>query len=130
VVHFDVLDDVLVGGEVAIGRGAVAVGKVTDARGKKMMGRGGHVQFDARFVTAADGSQLGVSGVRRVKGANSAKTVTTGIVVSAVLFLPAALLFHSLYDRRRVRCGQGPTSDPGVRTMARQTTRLALRLVS
>jgi hypothetical protein len=89
-----VLDDVLVGGEAAIVRGAVAVGKATDARGKKMMGRGGHVQFDARFVTAADGSQLGVSGVRRVKGANSSGIVTTGIVVSAVLFFPAApLLF-------------------------------------
>lgn len=92
-VKLEVLDDVQVGGSTVIRRGAMAVGEVTVAEGKKRMGRAGKVAFALDYLVAADGSKIAASGTRKQKGSNAAGTIATGVVVSAIVFAPAAPLF-------------------------------------
>lgn len=84
-VRFAVAADVMVNGSAVIRREAKASGEVTDAQAKRRMGRGGHVEFVVRYVTAADASRVDVSGDQRAKGGNGAGKMA----VSAALFMPA-----------------------------------------
>jgi len=92
-VSLEVLDDVQFGNATAIRRGAQAHGVITVAHGKGRMGRAGAVALRVDYVAAADGSRVIVSAERHQKGSNSAGTISTGIVVSAVLFAPVAPLW-------------------------------------
>jgi hypothetical protein len=92
-VSMEVLDDVQFGNATAIRRGAQAHGIITEAHGKGRMGRAGAVALRVDYVAAADGTRLLVSAERKQKGSNSAGTITTGIVVSSVLFVPIAPLW-------------------------------------
>jgi hypothetical protein len=92
-VRMEILDDVQVGGSTVIRRGSLAIGEVTVAEEKKRMGRAGKVAFALDYLVAADGSKIAASATRKQKGSNSAGTITTGIVVSAVVFAPVAPLF-------------------------------------
>jgi hypothetical protein len=92
-VTLEVLDDVQIGTVGAIHRGAQAHGVITEAHSKRRMGRAGAVALRVDYVQAVDGSRIPVSAERKSKGSNSAGTITTGIVVSSVLFVPVAPLW-------------------------------------
>jgi hypothetical protein len=92
-VTLEVLDDVQIGTVGAIRRGAQAHGVITEAHSKRRMGRAGAVALRVDYVQAVDGSRIPVSAERKSKGSNSAGTITTGIVVSSVLFVPVAPLW-------------------------------------
>jgi len=92
-ITLEVLDDVQVGTVGAIRHGAQAHGVITLAHEKRRMGRAGAVAISIDYVLAADGSRVPVSAERKSKGSNSAGVITTGIVVSAIVFAPVAPLF-------------------------------------
>jgi len=98
-VSLEVLDDVQFGTALAIRRGAQAHGVVTQAQGKRRMGRAGTVAIYVDYVSAADGSRIMVSADRKSKGSNSAGTIGTGIVVSAIVFAPAAPFFLLVHGK-------------------------------
>ena len=59
------------------------------------MRRAGHIELAFRYVSAADQSQIPVSGKRRVKGSNSAGLIGIGIAATAPTPLaPLFLLAH------------------------------------
>ena len=61
-VYFRVADDVLAEGAVAIRKGALVVGKMTNVDARRMMGVSGTLGLDVRFVPAVDGQQIRVLG--------------------------------------------------------------------
>lgn len=89
----EVLDEVNIGDATAVKRGASASGEVTVAEEKKRMGRAGKIAFSLNYISAADDSHIAASAKRKQKGSTAAGTITTGIVVSAIVFAPAAPLF-------------------------------------
>jgi hypothetical protein len=94
-VTLEVLDDVQVGGVVAIRHGAPARGEVLKAHGKRTMGRAGMVEIGVRFVEAADGSHVAVSADEKKKGDNGGLKMGVGAVILAgTPLLPVVLLFH------------------------------------
>jgi len=89
-ISFQVLDEVKVDGEVVIAEGAPAWGTITEAEGKKSLGRGGKLSIQIDYVKAVDGSKvpLRASSVNQGKGRGA--TVGAATAATAVVFWPAA----------------------------------------
>lgn len=94
-VDFEVLEDVVVNGIVAIPKGSVAIGSVTEAQSKRRRGRAGKLEIVLDHVRLADASKVPIRGVKDVKGGSHVAGVTAGIIATGVLFfpLPVAPLF-------------------------------------
>lgn len=89
-ISFQVLDEVKVDGAVAIAEGAPAWGTITEAEGKKSLGRGGKLSIQIDYVKAVDGTKvpLRASSVNQGKGRGA--TVGVATAATAVVFWPAA----------------------------------------
>jgi hypothetical protein len=92
-VEFEVLEEVTVGDQIVIPKGAVAWGTVTDVETKKRMGRAGKLDVNIDAVRLADGQKAALRGVKDVKGGGHVGAVTTGVVLTSLVFWPAAPLF-------------------------------------
>jgi len=90
-VEFAVAEAVSVNGVVVIKDGARATGTVTQAVGKRRMGRAGKLDFSIDRVTAADNQWVPLRYTVRKKSGDS-HSVRTGIITAgvAVAFWPAA----------------------------------------
>ncbi len=86
-VHFEVLEDVKVGGVIAIPKGATAVGHVVEAEPRKRMGRAGKLNFTVDHVKAPDGSNVRLRASSTRKGEDKTGTVIVGAVILSPLFL-------------------------------------------
>jgi hypothetical protein len=86
-VHFEVMEDVKVGGTVAIPKGSTAVGHVVDAEPRKRMGRAGKLNFTVDHVKAPDDSNLRLRASSTRKGEDKTGTVIVGTVLLSPLFL-------------------------------------------
>lgn len=89
-VSFIVVHPVLVDGAIVIERGAAATARVVKAEGGKSWGRGGQLAWNIQNVTAIDGQKIPLQFSDAAKGNGAAGSVTTGIVVTGLLFWPAA----------------------------------------
>jgi hypothetical protein len=87
---FEVLEDVKVGGQVVISRGAIAMGTVTEAKPKGMFGKAGKLDVAIDSVRLADGKSASLSASQSVKGKGHGAAVTTGVIVTALVLWPAA----------------------------------------
>src|ERR1700730_5960358 len=67
-VTMDVLEDLQIDNLVAIPRGSIVMGHVTDAKGARLMGRGGKLDISFDTVTAGDGTKVPISGEDASKG--------------------------------------------------------------
>ena len=94
-IDFEVLEDVVVNGIVAIPKGSVAIGAVTEAQSKRRRGRAGNLEIVLDYVRLADASKVPIRGVKDAKGGSHVAGVTAGIIATGVLFfpLPVAPLF-------------------------------------
>ncbi|MGH9780720.1 MAG: hypothetical protein ACRD33_02770 [Candidatus Acidiferrales bacterium] len=92
-ISFEVVEDVALDGHVVIPKGAVAMGTVLKAHRKARMGRAGKLAIALEYVTAAGGEKIPLRGAKVAKGDNSAASITAGVVVTSLVFLPAAPLF-------------------------------------
>lgn len=86
-VHFEVLEDVKVGGITAIPKGSTAVGHVVEAEPRKRMGRAGKLNFTVDHVKAPDDSNLRLRASSTRKGEDKTGTVIVGTVLLSPLFL-------------------------------------------
>ena len=92
-VSFQVLDEIKIDDATVIAEGAPAWGTVTEAEGKKTMGRGGKLAIQIDYVKAVDGSKvpLRANSVAQGKGRGAAVGVAT--TASVLFFWPAAPFF-------------------------------------
>jgi hypothetical protein len=122
-VDFEVLDEVRVGGALAIASGAIAVATVTDSEAKRSMGRAGRLDVTLDYVRSVSGEKIRLRGVQDTKGGGHTGAMTGVMVATAVVFWPAAPLFLFMKGKD-VRIPQGHevtvyvNGDQQVRAMA------------
>lgn len=89
-VSFAVVHPVKVNGMTVIAAGARATARVTKAKKGGSWGRAGTLAWEMRDVVAVDGSKVPLEFTKRTKGDSKGGTVATGVIVTGVLFWPAA----------------------------------------
>jgi hypothetical protein len=92
-VDFEVLDDVKVGDQVIVARGATAMATVTEAKSKRSMGRGGKLDVNIDYVRTLSGEKIPLRGVKESKGGGHVGAMTGAMVATSIVFFPAAPLF-------------------------------------
>jgi len=89
-VSFNVVHPVMINGATVIARGARATARVTKAKKGGSWGRAGTLAWMMQDVIAVDGSKIPLEFSKSTRGDSKGGTVTTGIIVTGVLFWPAA----------------------------------------
>jgi hypothetical protein len=92
-VTMDVLEDLQIDNMVAIPKGSIIMGHVVDAKGARLMGRGGKLDISFETVTAGDGTKIPISGEDAAKGKGGyggGSFVAVG--AAGIIFPPAAAL--------------------------------------
>ncbi|HEV8431325.1 MAG TPA: hypothetical protein VGQ41_25720 [Pyrinomonadaceae bacterium] len=89
-VSFTVVHPVIINGATVIARGARATARVTKAKKGGSWGRAGTLAWMMQDVTAVDGSKVPLEFSKSTRGDSKGGTVATGIIVTGVLFWPAA----------------------------------------
>ncbi len=90
---FNVVQPVKINGVTVIARGARATARVTKAKKGGSWGRAGTLTWIMQDVVAVDGSKVPLQFSKRTKGDSKGGTVATGMVVTGLIFLPAAPLW-------------------------------------
>lgn len=98
-IDFEVVDDVVVSDLVIIPSGTVALGTITGAEKKKWMARGGKLEIDVDFVRLRDGEKVLLRGGKGTVGAGHTGVMAGAMVVSAIVFWPAAPAFLLISGR-------------------------------
>ena len=89
-VSFTVVHPVIINGATVIARGARATARVTKAKKGGSWGRAGTLAWMMQDVIAVDGSKVPLEFSKSTRGDSKGGTVATGIIVTGVLFWPAA----------------------------------------
>lgn len=92
-VDFEVLEDVKIGETVIIPRGGVALATVTMAKPRGRLGKGGKLDINIDSVRLVSGEKIALRAVKANKGDSKTGSMTAGLVVTGILFFPAAPLF-------------------------------------
>ena len=92
-VYFEVLEDLKVGETTVIPRSALAVGTISQAEKKKTRGRGGKLEIKIEYVRLANEEKVPLRGAKENQGEGKPGLITTGVIVSSLLFFPAAPAF-------------------------------------
>lgn len=87
---FTVVHPVKINGVTVIDAGARATGRVSKAKKGGSWGRAGTLAWQMKDVTAVDGSRIPLEFAKRTKGDSKGGTVATAVIVTGVLFWPAA----------------------------------------
>jgi hypothetical protein len=93
IINFTVVNDVVVGGVKVIEKGAPAKARIAVAKKSGRWGRSGKLGWAMQDVLAADGSRIALRMEKKLAGDSKGGTVTTGVVVTALVFWPAAPLW-------------------------------------
>lgn len=89
-VSFTVVHPVKINGVTVINAGARATARVTKAKKGGSWGRAGTLAWEMKDVVAVDGSKIPLEFAKRTKGDSKGGTVATAVIVTGVLFWPAA----------------------------------------
>ena len=89
-VSFTVVHPVKINGVTVISAGARATARVTKAKKGGSWGRAGTLAWEMKDVVAVDGSKIPLEFAKRTKGDSKGGTVATAVIVTGVLFWPAA----------------------------------------
>jgi hypothetical protein len=89
-ISFRVVRPVKVGDHVVIKAGASATARVTKAKKGGSWGRAGSLVWEMSDITALDSSRVPARFTKATKGDSKGGTVTTAVVVTSLLFWPAA----------------------------------------
>ncbi|MCU1330417.1 MAG: hypothetical protein JWN34_5787 [Bryobacterales bacterium] len=92
-IEFEVLDEVKVNDVIVIPRGSPAMATVTEARSKKNMGRGGHLDVNIDYVRSPSGEKIPLRGIQNAKAGGHVGAMTGAMVATSIVFFPAAPLF-------------------------------------
>lgn len=96
---FEVLEDVMVRGNLVVPKGGIAWGTVTEAQPKRRMGRGGKLDVNIDSVRLVDGEKVPLRAVKDVKGGGHTGAMTGAMVGTAIVFFPAAPLFLFMHGK-------------------------------
>jgi hypothetical protein len=87
-INFKVAEDLKVGDTVVISKGASAVGSITEAKKKGMLGRGGKLNMQMEYVKAADNQNVRIRAtVSREGDDKTGKAVAVFILAGPFVFL-------------------------------------------
>jgi len=89
-VSFTVVHPILINGITVIARGARATARVTKAKKGGSWGRAGTLAWMMQDVAAVDGTKIPLEFAKSMKGDSKGGTVATGVIVTGILFWPAA----------------------------------------
>ncbi|GEM_PF-3250938 len=92
-IPFEVLEDIKVGEITVVPKGTTAVGSVTQVQPKRRMGRSGKLDVALEYVLAVSGEKILLTAQKGGSGGSNVGKVTTGVVVTSLVFFPAAPLF-------------------------------------
>jgi len=92
-ISFNVVHPVKIDNNIVIARGARATARVTKAKKGGSWGRAGQLAWALQDVVAVDGSRVPLQFAKSSKGDSKGGTVATGMVVTGLIFLPAAPLW-------------------------------------
>jgi len=92
-VSFRVVQPIQVNGVTLIERGASATARVVKAEGGKSWGRGGNLTWAIQHVTTVDNQKVPLNYTTGSKGNGAPGTMTTGIILTSLVFWPAAPLW-------------------------------------
>ncbi len=98
-VEFEVLEEIKVAGILVIPKGGVAWGTVTEAQPKRRMARGGKLEIVMDTVRLVDGEKAALRATKQAKGGGHTGAMTAGIVVTGLLFWPAAPFFLFMHGK-------------------------------
>ncbi len=98
-VAFEVVEEVKVMGVPVILKGAQALGTVTTAQSRKSLGRGGKLDVNIESVRLGDGEKADLRASEGGKGGGHVGAMTTGIVVTTIVFFPVAPLFLFVHGK-------------------------------
>ncbi|HEX8285457.1 MAG TPA: hypothetical protein VF588_19035 [Pyrinomonadaceae bacterium] len=93
IINFTVVNAVVVGGVTVIERGAPAKARVAVAKKSGRWGRSGKLGWAMQDVLAADGTRIALRMEKKLAGDSKGGTVATGIIVTSLVFWPAAPLW-------------------------------------
>lgn len=93
IINFTVVNAVVVGGVTIVERGAPAKARVAVAKKSGRWGRSGKLGWAMQDVLAADGTRIALRMEKKLAGDSKGGTVATGIIVTSLVFWPAAPLW-------------------------------------
>lgn len=98
-VDFEVLEEVKVGDLLAVPKGSIAWGTVTQAQAKRRMGKAGKLDINIDSVRLADGEKAALRGVKAVQGGGHTGAMTGAIVATSLVAWPAAPFFLFMHGK-------------------------------
>jgi hypothetical protein len=90
---FVVVKDVTVGGFTIIQAGTIASGSVVAVKGKRFLGIGGKVVIKLDSVELITGDEVALRARKVIKGSSRTKLIAVEMIVSGLVYLPAAPIF-------------------------------------
>jgi hypothetical protein len=98
-VDFETLDDITVNGTLVIQKGGLAFATVTEAQAKRRMARGGKLDINIDYVKLVSGDKAALRAVKDVKGGGHTGGMVGGMVVTSLVFFPAAPFFLFMHGK-------------------------------
>jgi len=98
-VEFEVVEDIKVHDVVVIPKGGKALGEVTVAQPKRRMGRGGKLDVKIENVRLVTGDKVALRASRNTNGGGHQGAMAGAMVVTSVVFFPAAPLFLLMHGK-------------------------------
>ena len=93
VLNFVVVKDVSFDHFTVIQAGTVARGFVTGVKGRRLLGMGGHISLKLDSVALVNGDRVKLRASKQVKGGSRTRLMVGAMVVTGLIFLPAAPVF-------------------------------------
>ncbi len=93
IINFLVVNAIVVNGVTIIEKGAPAKARVAVAKKSGHWGKSGKLGWAMQDVLAADGTRLPLRMEKKMAGDSKGGTVTTGVIVTSLVFWPAAPLW-------------------------------------
>ncbi|GAC1515788.1 MAG: hypothetical protein NVS1B11_34240 [Terriglobales bacterium] len=92
-VDFKVIEDVKVDDIAIIPIGSIALGTVTESKGKHHLGRGGKLCIGIDFVWLPNGTKVPLHATKQARGAGHTELMTGAMIGTGLILLPAAPVF-------------------------------------
>lgn len=93
IINFIVVNDIVVNGVKVIEKGAPAKARVAVAKKSGHWGKSGKLGWAMQDVMAADGTRIPLRMEKKLAGDGKGGTVATGVIVTSLVFWPAAPLW-------------------------------------
>src|SRR5512133_3884631 len=98
-IDFDVLEEIRINDLLVVPKGGIAWATVTQAQGKRRMGRGGKLDINIDSVRLVDGEKVPLRAIKENSGGGHVGAMTGAMVATSLVFFPAAPLFLFMHGK-------------------------------